>query len=83
VAQEITLQSPKLVRKLILVGTGPRGGEGMSSLTPEARQIFVAAYDQPEHLWLAGHFGPSASAQAAGRSSWNASICGRRGAIPR
>ena len=28
VAQEITLQAPDLVRKLILVGTGPRGGEG-------------------------------------------------------
>jgi pimeloyl-ACP methyl ester carboxylesterase len=26
VAQEITLQAPNLVRKLILVGTGPRGG---------------------------------------------------------
>jgi pimeloyl-ACP methyl ester carboxylesterase len=33
VAQEITLQAPDLVRKLILVGTGPRGGEGMASLT--------------------------------------------------
>src|ERR1700720_945758 len=29
VAQEIALQAPDLVRKLILVGTGPRGGEGM------------------------------------------------------
>jgi pimeloyl-ACP methyl ester carboxylesterase len=30
VAQEIALQAPDLVRKLILVGTGPRGGEGMA-----------------------------------------------------
>jgi pimeloyl-ACP methyl ester carboxylesterase len=66
VAQEITLQAPALVRKLILVGTGPRGGEGMASLTPEARQIFGAVYDPPEHLWLAVHFGPSEKAQAAG-----------------
>ena len=29
VAQEITLQAPDLVRKLILVGTGPRGGQGL------------------------------------------------------
>src|ERR1700737_676653 len=29
VAQEIALQAPDLVRKLILLGTGPRGGEGM------------------------------------------------------
>ena len=66
VAQEITLQAPELVRKLILVGTGPRGGEGMASQTPEARQIFGATYDPPEHLWLAVHFGPSEKAQAAG-----------------
>ena len=37
VAQEITLQAPDLVRRLILVGTGPRGGQGMASLTPEAQ----------------------------------------------
>jgi pimeloyl-ACP methyl ester carboxylesterase len=66
VAQEITLQAPELVRKLILVGTGPRGGEGMASQTPEAQQIFAAAYDPPEHLWLAVHFGPSVKARAAG-----------------
>src|SRR3984957_15139108 len=42
VAQEITLQAPDLVRKLILVGTGPRGGEGMASLTTVAKRIFGA-----------------------------------------
>ena len=65
VAQEITLQAPELVRKLILVGTGPRGGQGMATLTPEAQQIFGATYDPPEHLWLAVHFGPSEKAHAA------------------
>ena len=40
VAQEITLQAPDLVRKLILVGTGPRGGQGMASLTQVAKRIF-------------------------------------------
>jgi pimeloyl-ACP methyl ester carboxylesterase len=34
---EITLQAPDLVRKLILVGTGPRGGPGMDSLTQVGR----------------------------------------------
>jgi pimeloyl-ACP methyl ester carboxylesterase len=33
VAQEITLQAPDLVRRLIVDGTGPRGGQGMESLT--------------------------------------------------
>src|SRR6202035_5856660 len=53
VAQEIAGQAPGLVRKLVLVGTGPRGGEGMASLTPEAQQIFGASYEEPDHLWLA------------------------------
>jgi pimeloyl-ACP methyl ester carboxylesterase len=66
IAQEIALQAPDLVRRLVLVGTGPRSGEGMASQTPEAQQIFGATYDPPEHLWLAVHFGPSEKAQAAG-----------------
>src|ERR1700737_3122468 len=67
VAQEITLQAPNLVRQLILVGTGPRGGQGMASLTQVAQRIFGAAYDPPEHLWLAVLFSPSEAGQAAGR----------------
>jgi pimeloyl-ACP methyl ester carboxylesterase len=66
VAQEITLQAPNHVRKLILVGTGPRGGEGMASLTQVAQRIFGAAYDPPEDLWLAVLFSPSEAGQAAG-----------------
>jgi pimeloyl-ACP methyl ester carboxylesterase len=67
VAQEITLQEPDLVRKLVLVGTGPRGGEGMATLTPEAQEIFGSTYDVPEELWLHVHFTPSRASQAAGR----------------
>jgi pimeloyl-ACP methyl ester carboxylesterase len=67
VAQEVTLQAPELVRRLILVGTGPRGGEGMQPMPPEAVKIFSAKYDPPEELWLAVHFSPSPSGQAAGR----------------
>ncbi|MEA2851009.1 MAG: hypothetical protein QOE02_1028 [Rhodospirillaceae bacterium] len=67
VAQEIALQAPDLVRRLVLVGTGPRGGEGMATLTPEAQEIFGATYDEPDHLWLRVHFTPSEKSQAAGR----------------
>jgi pimeloyl-ACP methyl ester carboxylesterase len=67
VAQEIALQAPKLVRKLILVGTGPRGGEGMATLTPEAQAIFGATYEVPDEIWLKVHFTPSPASQAAGR----------------
>ncbi|MEI9936600.1 MAG: alpha/beta hydrolase [Pseudomonadota bacterium] len=68
VAQEITLQAPDLVRKLILAGTGPRGGRSMATLTPEAERIFGATYDPPEHLWLAVLFSSSEAGQAAGRA---------------
>jgi pimeloyl-ACP methyl ester carboxylesterase len=67
VAQEITLQASELVRRLVLVGTGPRGGEGMETLTPEAQQIFGATYNKPEELWLKVHFTDSEASQAAGR----------------
>jgi pimeloyl-ACP methyl ester carboxylesterase len=67
VAQEIALQAPELVRRLVLVGTGPRGGEGMATLTPEAQEIFGTAYNEPDHLWLRVHFTRSEKSQAAGR----------------
>jgi pimeloyl-ACP methyl ester carboxylesterase len=67
VAQEIALQATDLVRRLVLVGTGPRSGEGMASLTPEAQEIFGATYDEPDHLWLRVHFTKSEKSQAAGR----------------
>ena len=63
VAQEITAQAPDVVRRLILVGTGPRGAD-MS--TSRSAAIFAGAYDPPEHLWLAVHFSPSPSSHAAG-----------------
>jgi pimeloyl-ACP methyl ester carboxylesterase len=63
VAQEIAGQAPDLVRRLILVGTGPRGADMSTSRSAE---IFAGAYDPPEHLWLAVHFSPSPSSRAAG-----------------
>jgi pimeloyl-ACP methyl ester carboxylesterase len=67
VAQEVTLADPKLVRRLVLVGTGPRSGEGMDTGTPEGKRIFGATYEQPDDLWLHVFFTPSEYSQAAGR----------------
>src|ERR1700682_5332305 len=67
VAQEITLQAPDLVRRLVLVGTGPRSGESMDTGTREGKQIFGATYEHPDDLWLRVHFTPSEVSQAAGR----------------
>jgi pimeloyl-ACP methyl ester carboxylesterase len=66
VAQEITVQAPDLVRKLVLVGTGPRGGTGMESLSPEAQAIFALSYETPDEVWVKIHFHTSETSQAAG-----------------
>ncbi|EKM98191.1 MULTISPECIES: alpha/beta fold hydrolase [unclassified Acidocella] len=63
VAQEIAVQAPSLVRKLLLVGTGPRGADTAAS---KSADIFSATYDPPEHLWIAAHFLHNAAGRAAG-----------------
>ena len=67
IAQQFAADRPELVRKIILVGTGPRSGEGMASLTPEAQEIFGAKYSPADELWLRVFFTPSTQSQAAGR----------------
>jgi pimeloyl-ACP methyl ester carboxylesterase len=67
ISQEITLQAPGLVRRLVLVGTGPRSGESMDTGTAEGNAIFGATYAEPDDLWLRVQFSPSATSQAAGR----------------
>jgi pimeloyl-ACP methyl ester carboxylesterase len=66
VAQALAVADPSLVRRLILVGTGPRGGEGMATLTPEAQRIFGASYAEPDLLWQHVHFDATETSQAAG-----------------
>jgi pimeloyl-ACP methyl ester carboxylesterase len=68
VAQALAGADPGLVRRLILVGTGPRGGEGMATLTPEAQAVFGATYTNPDEVWLGAFFTPSNASQAAGRA---------------
>src|SRR5258708_10857522 len=70
VAQQIILDRPELVRKLILVGTAPRNfdaGNGQGHITPETAAIFGATYNPPENLWLKVFFTDSEKSQAAGR----------------
>jgi pimeloyl-ACP methyl ester carboxylesterase len=52
---------------LFLVGTGPRGGEGMAQLAPETAPLFVKAYDPQDLMWLPIFFSPSDTSQAAGK----------------
>jgi pimeloyl-ACP methyl ester carboxylesterase len=68
IAQQIAVDRPDLVRRLILIGTGPRNGDSMEGLTAEAKAIFGASYNPPENLWLSVFFTRSEASQAAGRA---------------
>jgi pimeloyl-ACP methyl ester carboxylesterase len=67
VAQQIALDRPELVRRLILVGTGPRGGDGMAQRDPDVAPLFTNVYDPQDLMWLPIFFSPSEPSQAAGR----------------
>ncbi len=68
VAQEVTLARPDLVRRLILVGTGPRGGEGIGASPAWVAELFTRKYEQQEDMWLPILFAPTQTSQAAGRA---------------
>ena len=67
VAQQIVVDRPDLVRRLILVGTGPRGGDGMGQLAPDTASLFAKVYDPQDLMWLPIFFSPSEASQATGR----------------
>ncbi len=67
VAQQLAVDRPELVRRLILVGTGPRGGDGMGGLAPDVAALFTQTYDPQDLMWLPIFFSPSESSQTAGR----------------
>src|SRR5271170_2009181 len=73
VAQALILRHPSLVRRLVLVGTGPRGGEPArdpkvgelgASTDPTTGETGLDAF-----LYL--FFRPSETSQAAGRAFWD------------
>jgi pimeloyl-ACP methyl ester carboxylesterase len=67
IAQDLTRRHPELVRKLMLLGTQPRGGNP----DPDPRIFEVAPNPVPsvdDFLFL--FFGPSDAAKEAGRAFW-------------
>ncbi|SFS82223.1 alpha/beta fold hydrolase [Mucilaginibacter polytrichastri] len=66
VAQQFTLDRPELIRRLILVGTGPRGGEGMQDYSSEVWEMLKKKHDQPDELLLDTFFIPTEESQKAG-----------------
>jgi pimeloyl-ACP methyl ester carboxylesterase len=72
VAQALVLQSPNLVRRLVLVGTGPRGGERSqdSSVPQYATGTDPRTGASPLESFLHLFFSPSERSQAAGKAFW-------------
>ena len=69
VAQTLTLRHPELVRRLVLVGTGPRAGE----FEGQDPKIYEVAGQDPEitedgYLFL--FFEPTETSQQAGKDFW-------------
>jgi pimeloyl-ACP methyl ester carboxylesterase len=62
VAQQLALDHPRLVQRLILLGTGPRGGEGMTFT-----ELTADEQADPVAFLLGAFFSPSEASQAAGR----------------
>jgi pimeloyl-ACP methyl ester carboxylesterase len=69
VAQQLALDRPRLVRKVVLVGTGPQGGDGMDKFSPEVQSIFFEKkYEPGDLIWLDLFFSTSEASQATGRA---------------
>jgi pimeloyl-ACP methyl ester carboxylesterase len=77
VAQQVALNAPDLVRRLLLVGTGPAGGEGMAEFTPQVKEIIGRPNTTSGQRQLELFFSPTAPSQAAGKA-WLSRIAARQ-----
>jgi len=68
VAQAFTLRFPDLVRRLVLVGTAPRGGEQEGTHPDVPRVASNLVPSREDFLFL--FFEPSETSQAAGKAFW-------------
>jgi pimeloyl-ACP methyl ester carboxylesterase len=62
IAQHLAFQHPDMVRRMILMGTGPMGGEGLTF-----GEALLDNLKDPVALLMRSFFTPSGSSQAAGR----------------
>ncbi|MFJ2397311.1 alpha/beta fold hydrolase [Streptomyces sp. NPDC087843] len=68
VAQQVAIQRPDLARKLVLVGTGPRGGVGIGETPAQTAALFTVKLPRQEDMWLPVLFAPTETSQQAGRA---------------
>jgi pimeloyl-ACP methyl ester carboxylesterase len=63
VAQQMAFEQPEMIRRMILCGTGPRGGEKMTFT-----ELSIDELEDPAALLLNAFFTPSESSQSAGNA---------------
>ena len=63
IAQQLTFEYPDMIRRMILLGTGPRGGEGMTFT-----ELSLDELADPVALLMSAFFTTSEPSQAAGRA---------------
>jgi pimeloyl-ACP methyl ester carboxylesterase len=63
IAQQVAFDHPEMVRRILLLGTGPRGGEGMTFT-----DLSIEDLSDPVNLLLHAFFTPSDASQAAGHA---------------
>jgi pimeloyl-ACP methyl ester carboxylesterase len=69
VAQQVAIENPGLIRRIVLAGTGPQGGEGMDAFSPEVAEHATEETPVVENfLYL--FFSPTETSQVAGRAFW-------------
>ena len=73
IAQTFALRHPDMVRRLMLVGTGPRGGEPASdpNIRKWADLTDAQTGESPLESFLYLFFRPSETSQAAGKAFWD------------
>jgi pimeloyl-ACP methyl ester carboxylesterase len=67
VAQQVAIQRPDLTRRLVLVGTSPRGGVGIGETPPKTAALFGVKLPRQEDMWLPILFAPTETSQKLGR----------------
>jgi len=63
IAQQLALEYPDMIRRIILLGTGPRGGEGMTFT-----ELSLDELADPVALLMNTFFTPSKASKAAGQA---------------
>jgi pimeloyl-ACP methyl ester carboxylesterase len=77
VGQQVALDAGDLVRRLLLVGTGPAGGEGMAEFTPQVTEIVNRPNSTPQERTLELFFPATVAGRAAGEA-WFSRIAARK-----